>query len=65
LNAAVIPMSDDPVRTRVATDAGELSFQEWFVGKRCEPPVRGLRFEDWRLRCRRPRCRRSARRIWW
>jgi LPPG:FO 2-phospho-L-lactate transferase len=45
LNVAVIPMSDDPVRTRVATEAGELSFQEWFVGERCEPPVRGLRFE--------------------
>ena len=34
-----------PVRTRVATETGELSFQEWFVGRRCEPPVRGLRFE--------------------
>jgi LPPG:FO 2-phospho-L-lactate transferase len=45
LGAAVIPMSDDPVRTRVATETGELSFQEWFVGKRCEPPVRGLRFD--------------------
>ncbi|MGA3183616.1 MAG: 2-phospho-L-lactate transferase [Candidatus Dormibacteria bacterium] len=45
VNAAVIPMSDDPVRTRVATAGGELSFQEWFVGQRCEPPVRGLRFE--------------------
>jgi LPPG:FO 2-phospho-L-lactate transferase len=45
LEAAVIPMSDDPVRTRVATDAGEMSFQEWFVGRRCEPAVRGLRLE--------------------
>jgi LPPG:FO 2-phospho-L-lactate transferase len=45
LQVAVIPMSDDPVRTRVATDAGELSFQEWFVRSRCEPPVRGLRFD--------------------
>jgi LPPG:FO 2-phospho-L-lactate transferase len=45
LEVAVIPMSDDPVRTRVATDAGELSFQEWFVGHLCEPPVRGLRFD--------------------
>ncbi|MGO8687719.1 MAG: 2-phospho-L-lactate transferase [Candidatus Dormibacteria bacterium] len=43
LATAVIPMSDDPVRTRVATDAGELSFQEWFVGRRCQPAVRGLR----------------------
>ena len=45
LDTAVIPMSDDRVRTRVATDGGELSFQEWFVKRRCEPPVRGLRFE--------------------
>jgi len=45
LDSAVIPMSDDRVRTRVATDGGELSFQEWFVKRRCEPPVRGLRFE--------------------
>ncbi len=40
----VIPMSDDPVRTRITTDAGELSFQEWFVREACRPPVRGLRF---------------------
>src|ERR1019366_8592245 len=33
------------VRPRVAPETGELSFQEWFVGKRCEPPVRGLRFD--------------------
>jgi len=45
LDTAVIPMSDDRVRTRVATDGGELSFQEWFVERRCEPPVHGLRFE--------------------
>ena len=45
LQVGVIPMSDDPVRTRVATDAGEMSFQEWFVRSRCEPPVRGLRFQ--------------------
>ena len=41
LEVAVIPMSDDRVRTRVATAGGELSFQEWFVRRRCEPPVRG------------------------
>ena len=31
IQARVIPMSDDPVRTRIRTDAGELSMQEWFV----------------------------------
>ncbi|MBV8194878.1 MAG: YvcK family protein, partial [Candidatus Dormibacteraeota bacterium] len=42
---AVIPMSDDRVRTRIATDSGELSLQSWFVQYRCEPPFRGCRFE--------------------
>ena len=45
VEAAVVPMSDDPVRTRVATASGELTFQEWFVERRCEPPVLGLRFD--------------------
>jgi LPPG:FO 2-phospho-L-lactate transferase len=40
---SVIPMSDDPVRTRITTDAGELSMQEWFVGQRSQPIVRGMR----------------------
>ena len=43
IGRAVIPMSDDPVRTRITTDSGELSMQEWFVGERCAPPVRGIR----------------------
>lgn len=41
----LLPMSDDPVRTWVMTDQGELSFQQYFVGERCEPVVRGFRFE--------------------
>jgi LPPG:FO 2-phospho-L-lactate transferase len=45
LPAALIPMSDDPVRTRVLVEGGELSFQEWFVRDGCRPPVRGLRFD--------------------
>jgi LPPG:FO 2-phospho-L-lactate transferase len=44
IRVGVIPMSDDPVRTRITTDSGELSMQEWFVGQRCVPPVRGMRF---------------------
>jgi LPPG:FO 2-phospho-L-lactate transferase len=44
IDAAVIPMSDQPVRTRVLTDSGELSMQEWFVKERCQPTVRRLRF---------------------
>jgi LPPG:FO 2-phospho-L-lactate transferase len=41
---AVAPMSDEPVRTRVQTDQGELSFQHYFVRERCQPIVRGLRY---------------------
>lgn len=41
----LIPMSDDPVRTWVDTDAGALPFQTYFVRERCQPAVRGFRFE--------------------
>lgn len=41
----VLPMSDQPVRTMVNTDEGELAFQEYFVHRRCEPKVKGFRFE--------------------
>jgi LPPG:FO 2-phospho-L-lactate transferase len=38
-------MSDAPVRTMVDTEEGELAFQEYFVHRRCEPRVRGFRFD--------------------
>ena len=41
----VLPMSDQPVRTIVDTDNGELAFQEYFVHRRCEPRVKGFRFD--------------------
>jgi LPPG:FO 2-phospho-L-lactate transferase len=41
----VLPMSDSPVRTIVDTDEGELAFQEYFVRRRCEPRVKGFRFD--------------------
>jgi LPPG:FO 2-phospho-L-lactate transferase len=41
----ILPMSDQPVRTMVATQQGELPFQEYFVHRRCEPIVKGFRFE--------------------
>jgi LPPG:FO 2-phospho-L-lactate transferase len=41
----VFPMSDQPVRTIVETDEGDLAFQEYFVHRRCEPKVKGFRFE--------------------
>lgn len=41
----ILPMSDSPVRTIVETEEGDLSFQEYFVRRRCEPRVKGFRFE--------------------
>src|SRR5438105_335025 len=41
----VLPMSDEPVRTRVVTDDGELAMQQWFVEKQCAPPVRAIRYQ--------------------
>ncbi len=45
----VLPMSDDPVRTRVRVrlegQERELAFQEYFVRYRARPPVVGVRFE--------------------
>jgi LPPG:FO 2-phospho-L-lactate transferase len=41
----VLPMSDNPVRTIVETEEGDLAFQEYFVYRRCEPRVTGFRFD--------------------
>lgn len=41
----ILPMSDQPVRTIVETEEGDLAFQEYFVHRRCEPRVQGFRFE--------------------
>ncbi|HTW37180.1 MAG TPA: 2-phospho-L-lactate transferase [Steroidobacteraceae bacterium] len=41
----VVPMSSDRVRTVVDTDEGTLAFQHYFVRRRCEPAVRGIRYE--------------------
>jgi LPPG:FO 2-phospho-L-lactate transferase len=40
----VLPMSDDPVRTRVLTENGWLDFQEYFVHQQCRPAVREFEF---------------------
>jgi len=41
----ILPMSDDPVRTRLGTAEGWLDFQDYFVRRRCEPLVREIRYE--------------------
>ncbi len=45
IQSMILPMSDQPVRTMVETEEGDLAFQEYFVHRRCEPRVRGFRFE--------------------
>jgi LPPG:FO 2-phospho-L-lactate transferase len=45
IHQAVIPMSDNPIRTIVETEEGDLAFQEYFVHRRCEPRVQGFRFD--------------------
>jgi LPPG:FO 2-phospho-L-lactate transferase len=40
----VVPMSDQPVRTLVHTDEGDLPFQHYFVRRRCEPCVIDVTF---------------------
>jgi LPPG:FO 2-phospho-L-lactate transferase len=45
IEAALLPMSDDPVRTLLETSEGTLPFQCYFVGRRCEPAVSRIIFE--------------------
>lgn len=42
----LLPMSDDPVTTRIrTTDGRDLGFQEWWVAERAAPEVAEVRFE--------------------
>jgi LPPG:FO 2-phospho-L-lactate transferase len=45
IKSHVVPMSNDPVRTRLRTAEGWLDFQEYFVHRRCEPVVHELLFQ--------------------
>jgi LPPG:FO 2-phospho-L-lactate transferase len=45
VEARILPATDDRLRTWIQTDEGELPFQEWFVHRRHEPEVLGVRFE--------------------
>jgi LPPG:FO 2-phospho-L-lactate transferase len=44
IGARVLPMTDDPVRTRVRCEEGWIDFQDYFVRQRCQPVVRDLAF---------------------
>ena len=39
----IVPMSDEPVRTMLDTEDGELPMQQYFVKQLAEPKVRGVR----------------------
>lgn len=45
VRAQIVPMTDDRVRTRVCTPAGELEFQTFFVKRRARDRVVRVRFE--------------------
>ena len=52
VRSRLLPMSDDRVATRITVRADgpdaiteELAMQEWFVHRRCEPPVVSVRFD--------------------
>ena len=42
IEARVLPMSDDPVRTIVNTESGAISFHHYFMDLKCEPAVRSF-----------------------
>jgi LPPG:FO 2-phospho-L-lactate transferase len=44
VKTTVLPMTDQPVATRVVTDEGTLDFQDYFVRRRCEPSVSAVLF---------------------
>ena len=41
----LLPATDDRLRTKIVTDAGELDFQQWFVARRHADAVRDVRYE--------------------
>ncbi len=44
VTARILPMSDDPVRTRIETTDRWLDFQEYFVREKAQPPVRAVAY---------------------
>ena len=44
VGARILPMSNQQVETRVATRAGEISFQDYFVKQRWQPDVTGVSY---------------------
>ena len=44
IEARVLPMSDDPVRTHVLTEEGAIAFPEYFTTLGCDPAVHGFQY---------------------
>jgi LPPG:FO 2-phospho-L-lactate transferase len=44
VQARILPMSDDPVRTQVITDDGAVSYHEYFTEMGCGPAARSLQY---------------------
>ncbi len=44
VDATIMPVTDDPVRTMVHTDTGILPFQRYFVREQCKPAVQAISF---------------------
>ncbi len=44
ISVRILPMSNNGIETRVVTDGGDLSFQEYFVRERWQPKIRGIYF---------------------
>ncbi len=42
---SLLPMSDTPIRTVIDSADGTLGFQDYFVRRRAEPAVKGIRYE--------------------
>ena len=45
VEAAIVPVSDDPIRTQLTTSEGELAFQDYFVRRRCAPCVQAIAYQ--------------------
>jgi LPPG:FO 2-phospho-L-lactate transferase len=45
IRAKIVPMTNEPVRTRIVTRSGELEFQTYFVKRRARDEVLGVRFD--------------------
>ena len=46
INSKILPMSNNSVKTIIESDIGTLSFQEYFVKKKCMPKVESIAFKN-------------------